>query len=308
MERVQVLIIGSGPSGYTASIYVARAGLSPVLYKGSSPGGQLSFTGDVENYPGFPDGVQGPEMMQIFERQALRFGTQVREGTILEVDLSVHPFRVKAEEAELEAEAIIIGTGSSAKWLGLPSEQRLNGRGVSACAVCDGFFFKDQEVAVVGGGDTACEETFYLSRICKKVYMLVRRDVFRASVIMQDRVKKRDNIEILYETQVEEVLGQEQVEGLRLRRLREGKWVEENLSVSGLFVAIGHDPNTALFRGQLELDEAGYIKTSPDSSKTNIPGVFAIGDVRDSVYRQAITAAGTGCMGALDAERFLSSR
>ena len=305
-EKVKVLIIGSGPAGYTAAIYASRAGLSPVLYTGSQPGGQLTITNDVENYPGYPDGIMGPQMMEDFRKQAERFGTDVRYGLVTEVDFSLQPFKVIVDEThEIEAETVIISTGASAKWLGLESESRLNGKGVSACAVCDGFFFKGQEVAIVGAGDTACEEASYLSNICSKVYMLVRRDEMRASQIMQQRVVKNPKIEILWNTETVEILGDEEVTGVRVfnNQTRE----TSDINVSGFFVAIGHEPNTGIFKGFIDMDENGYIKTIPGTSKTNIPGVFACGDAQDHVYRQAVTAAGTGCMAALDAERYLAA-
>ena len=305
-EKVKVLIIGSGPAGYTAAIYASRAGLSPVLYTGSQPGGQLTITNDVENYPGYPDGIMGPQMMEDFRKQAERFGTDVRYGLVTEVDFSLQPFKVIVDEThEIEAETVIISTGASAKWLGLESESRLNGKGVSACAVCDGFFFKGQEVAIVGAGDTACEEASYLSNICSKVYMLVRRDEMRASQIMQQRVVKNPKIEILWNTETVEILGDEEVTGVRVfnNQTRE----TSDINVSGFFVAIGHEPNTGIFKGFIDMDENGYIKTIPGTSRTNIPGVFACGDAQDHVYRQAVTAAGTGCMAALDAERYLAA-
>lgn len=305
-EKVKVLIIGSGPAGYTAAIYASRAGLNPVLYTGSQPGGQLTITNDVENYPGYPDGIMGPQMMEDFRKQAERFGTDVRYGLVTEVDFSQQPHRVIVDEThEIEAETVIISTGASAKWLGLESESRLNGKGVSACAVCDGFFFKGQEVAIVGAGDTACEEASYLSNICSKVYMLIRRDEMRASQIMQQRVVKNPKIEILWNTETVEILGDEEVNGVRVfnNQTRE----TSDINVSGFFVAIGHEPNTAIFKGFIDMDENGYIKTIPGTSKTNIPGVFACGDAQDHVYRQAVTAAGTGCMAALDAERYLAA-
>ncbi|EON77938.1 Thioredoxin reductase [Lunatimonas lonarensis] len=305
IEHVKVLIIGSGPAGYTAAIYAARAGLNPVLYTGVQPGGQLTITTDVENYPGYPEGVMGPEMMEDFRKQAERFGTDVRYGIITNVDFSGYPHRVTVDESnELLADAVIISTGASAKWLGLESETRLNGRGVSACAVCDGFFFRGQEVAIVGGGDTACEEASYLSNICKKVYMIVRRDELRASQIMQKRVLSNPKIEVLWNHQTVEVLGEEEVTGVSLKNSVTGALRE--LPVSAFFVAIGHQPNTGVFSGFIDMDESGYIQTVPGSTKTNIPGVFACGDAQDNVYRQAVTAAGTGCMAALDAERFLA--
>lgn len=306
-EEVKVLIIGSGPAGYTAAIYAARAGLKPVLYTGGQPGGQLTITTDVENYPGYPEGIMGPQMMTDFQKQAERFGTDIRFGLATAVDFSSYPHKVIVDEShEVTAEAVIIATGASAKWLDLPSEQRLNGRGVSACAVCDGFFFRGQEVAIVGAGDTAAEEASYLSKICSKVYMIVRRDEMRASVIMQQRVKNAKNIEILWNTETEEVLGDEEVTGVRVVNNQTGE--KRELKVAGFFVAIGHKPNTDIFKGWLDMDENGYIKTVPGSSKTNIEGVFATGDAQDHIYRQAVTAAGSGCMGALDAERFLAEK
>lgn len=305
MERTRCLIIGSGPAGYTAAIYAARAGMQPIMYQGSQPGGQLTITNDVENYPGYPEGIMGPEMMMDFQKQAERFGTEIRTGMATAVDFSKRPFKVTIDEEKIiEADAVIIATGASAKWLGLESEQRLNGKGVSACAVCDGFFFRKQDVAIVGGGDTACEEASYLSKICNKVYMIVRRDQLRASLIMQERVKNTPNIEIIWNTEVDEILGAESVEGVRLKNTKTGEKTE--IKVQGFFVAIGHQPNTAIFKGQLELDEQGYIVTQKGSTHTSIPGVFACGDVQDKTYRQAVTAAGTGCMAALDAERFLA--
>ena len=305
MEEVNVLIVGSGPAGYTAALYASRANLSPILYKGPEPGGQLTLTSDVENYPGFVDGVQGPEMMLLFEKQAARFGADIRDGVVTSVDFSVYPFRlVVDEERGMHARTVIISTGARAKWLGLPSEQRLNGRGVSACAVCDGFFYKGKDVAVVGGGDTACEEAIYLANLCRRVHLLVRRGAMRASSIMQRRVQSRANIEILWNTTTQEVLGAEKVEGVRVCREAD-TW---EIPIEGFFVAIGHEPNTHLFAGDLEMNENGYLRTLPGTSKTNIPGIFAVGDVQDAVYRQAVTAAGSGCMGALDAERFLATR
>lgn len=307
MEKVQVLIIGSGPAGYTAAIYASRAGLKPVLYQGGQPGGQLTITNDVENYPGYPDGVMGPQMMTDFQKQAERFGADIRYGLVTSVDFSSYPLKAIVDEKhEIEAESVIISTGASAKWLGLESEERLNGKGVSACAVCDGFFFKGQNVVIVGAGDTAAEEASYLSNLVNKVYMVVRRDEMRASKIMQKRVMSKENIEILWNTQVEEVLGAEEVEAVRVVNNQTDEKTE--LKVQGLFVAIGHQPNTDIFKDHLEMDESGYIKTIPGTSKTNIEGVFATGDAQDHVYRQAVTAAGTGCMGALDAERFLAAK
>lgn len=307
IERIKVLIVGSGPAGYTAAIYASRAGLNPVMYTGIQPGGQLTITNDVENYPGYPDGVMGPQMMEDLKKQAERFGTQVRYGVVTQVDLSNRPFKVTVDESKsLIADTIIISTGASAKWLGIESETRLNGKGVSACAVCDGFFFRGKEVAIVGGGDTACEEASYLANICKKVYMLVRRDELRASQIMQNRVMKNEKIEILWNHETEEILGEEEVNGVRVKNNKTGE--EKVLDVEAFFVAIGHEPNTAVFAGMVDMDPNGYIQTVPGSTHTNIPGVFASGDAQDHVYRQAVTAAGTGCMAALDAERFLAAQ
>lgn len=304
IEKVKVLIIGSGPAGYTAAIYAARAELQPVMYAGIQPGGQLMITTDVENYPGYPDGIMGPEMMEHFRKQAERFGTDIRYGMATSVDFSSYPHKVVIDEAKtIEAEAVIISTGASAKWLGIESEQRLNGHGVSACAVCDGYFYRGEEVAIVGAGDTACEEASYLAKLCKKVTMLVRRNEFRASKIMEDRVKSMDNIEILYNHEVKEVLGEKEVTGVISFNNQTGE--ERTLSVTGLFIAIGHKPNTDIFREYLDMDETGYINTVKGTSITNVEGVFASGDAQDKVYRQAVTAAGTGCMAALDAERFL---
>lgn len=306
-EKVKVLIIGSGPAGYTAAIYASRAGLNPILYTGGQPGGQLTITNDVENYPGYPDGVMGPQMMEDFKKQAERFGTDVRYGLVTSVDFSQRPFKVMVDDKdEVIAETVIISTGASAKWLGLESENKLNGKGVSACAVCDGFFFRNQKVAIVGAGDTACEEASYLANICEKVYMLVRRDEMRASQIMQERVKNNPKIEILWNTETEEILGEEEVTGVRVKN-NETQEVKE-IAVTGFFVAIGHQPNTAIFRDFLDMNESGYIITKPGSTKTNVEGVFACGDAQDHVYRQAVTAAGTGCMSALDAERFLAEK
>jgi thioredoxin reductase (NADPH) len=306
-EKVNILIIGSGPAGYTAAIYAARAGLNPVLYQGDQPGGQLTITTDVENYPGYPEGIMGPEMMIDFQKQAERFGTDVRTGYVTAVDFSSYPHKVIVDDKhEIVANTVIISTGASAKWLGLPSEQRLNGSGVSACAVCDGFFFRGQEVAVIGGGDTAAEEASYLSNICSKVYVLVRRDEMRASHIMQKRIMNAKNIEILWNTEALEVLGENEVEGMKVIN-NQTKEVKE-IPIQGFFVAIGHKPNTDIFKGFLDMDENGYIKTVPGTTRTNIEGVFASGDAQDHVYRQAVTAAGTGCMAALDAERFLATK
>ena len=306
-DAVNVLILGSGPAGYTAAIYAARAGLNPVLYQGDQPGGQLTITNDVENYPGYPDGVNGPQMMMEFQQQAERFGADIRYGLATSVNLNAHPFEVTIDEDEvIKAKSVIISTGASAKWLGLESEKRLNSKGVSACAVCDGFFFKGQEVAVVGGGDTACEEATYLSKLCKKVHLIVRRDELRASNIMQKRVLNTPNIEVHWHTETEEILGEEEVEGVRVFNNQTGE--KTVIPVQGFFVAIGHKPNTGIFKGFIDMDEMGYIKTVPGTSKTNIEGVFAAGDAQDKHYRQAVTAAGTGCMAALDAERWLGTQ
>ena len=306
-EKVKVLIIGSGPAGYTAAIYSARAGLTPVLYSGGQPGGQLTITGEVENYPGYPKGVEGPQMMMDLKEQAERFGTQVRDGLVTKVDLSRYPFFAVVDDThELEAESIIVATGASAKYLGLPSEERLMNKGVSACAVCDGFFYRGMEVAVIGAGDSAAEEATYLTKLCPKVYLVVRRDEMRASKIMQQRVKTNPKIEILWNSVTEEVLGTDEVTGMKVKNTKTGEGRE--IPVKGFFVAIGHQPNTGIFKGQLDMDETGYIKVQPGSTRTNIEGVFAVGDAADRVYRQAVTAAGTGCMGALDAERWLAAR
>ena len=308
MEDVaSVLIVGSGPAGYTAAIYAARAGLKPVLYQGGQPGGQLTITNDVENYPGYPEGVNGPQMMMDFQAQAERFDADVRYGVVTAVDLSKQPFEVTIDEEEtVKAESIIISTGASAQWLGLPSEERLNGKGVSACAVCDGFFFKGQEVAVVGGGDTAAEEASYLAKICSKVHLIVRRDVLRASKIMAHRVMNTPNIEIHWHTETEEILGENEVEAVRVYNNQ--TQVKTDIPIGGFFVAIGHNPNTDLFKGVLDMDDTGYLITQPGSTKTNVEGVFAAGDAQDKIYRQAVTAAGTGCMAALDAERYLAAK
>ena len=304
-ERVDLLIIGSGPAGYTAAIYASRANLRTVLYQGLQPGGQLTITTEVENYPGYPDGIQGPEMMGHFEKQAVKMGADIRYGMATKVDFSSSPCKVEIDnEKWIEADAIIISTGASAKWLGLESEQRLNGYGVSACAVCDGFFFRGKEVAIVGAGDTAVEEALYLSKLCSTVHLFIRRDEMRASKIMQDRLCNSTNIKLYYNTETEEILGEHKVEAVRVRN---NKTKEINIiPVSGFFVAIGHKPNSDIFSEWVETDEAGYIKTTPGSSRTNIAGVFAAGDVQDKIYRQAITAAGSGCMAALDAEKYLA--
>ena len=307
IEKVSCLIIGSGPAGYTAAIYASRANLKPVLYQGIQPGGQLTITTEVENYPGYPDGVQGPEMMVQFEQQARRMGADIRFGLATKVDLSAQPYRVWIdEEQEIHADSIIIATGASAKWLGLESEQRLNGYGVSACAVCDGFFFRNKEVAIVGAGDTAAEEALYLSKLCTTVHMIVRKGQMRASKVMQDRVLAAPNIKVYWNSETDEVLGENKVEAVRIRNNQNNETTE--IPVSGFFVAIGHHPNSDIFKGWLDMDEAGYIQTIPGTSKTNIEGVFAAGDVQDKIYRQAVTAAGSGCMAALDAERYLGAK
>ena len=305
IEKIDCLIIGSGPAGYTAGIYAARAGLKPVIYTGMQPGGQLTITTEVENYPGYPKGIQGPEMMEDFKAQAERFGTQVRFGFVNKVDFTgpVHKVWVD-EKTELHANSVIIATGASAKWLGLESEQRLNGFGVSACAVCDGFFFKGQDVAIVGAGDTAAEEATYLAKLCKKVYMIVRKGEMRASKAMQERVKNTPNIEILWNSETIEITGEKAVDGALIKNTQTGE--ERKINVTGFFVAIGHTPNTELFKGWINMDDQGYIQTIPGTSKTNVKGVFAVGDAQDKIYRQAVTAAGSGCMGALDAERYLA--
>ncbi|MGK7391569.1 MAG: thioredoxin-disulfide reductase [Candidatus Cyclobacteriaceae bacterium M2_1C_046] len=307
-EKVKTLIIGSGPAGYTAAIYAARANLKPVLYTGGQPGGQLTITNDVENYPGYPDGINGPQMMIDFQKQAERFGADIRSGLATAVDFSGYPHKIIIDDKhEITAEAVIIATGASAKYLGLPSEEKYYNRGVSACAVCDGFFYRGKTVAVVGGGDSAAEESTYLANLCPKVYLLVRRDEMRASKIMQERVQKKDNIEILWNTETEEILGDDEgVTGMRVVDTQTGE--KRDISIDGFFLAIGHTPNSAIFNEYLDMDDAGYIKVIPGTSKTNIEGVFATGDVMDKVYRQAVTAAGTGCMGALDAEKFLVAK
>ena len=309
MQVLKTLIIGSGPAGYTAAIYAARADLEPVVYTGMEPGGQLTTTTEVDNFPGYPEGVDGPTMMIHLQKQAERFGTKVNNGFISKVEFSknrggIHKAFTE-DGTEINTKTIIISTGASAKYLGIPSEQRLRGGGVSACAVCDGFFFKGQEVAIVGGGDTAAEEATYLAKICSKVTMLVRKNQMRASKAMQHRVLKTANIDLRYNSEIEEVLGDQVVEGVRIKNNQTN--VKEEISVSGLFIAIGHKPNTDLFRGQIEMDESGYLVTKNKTTHTNIPGVFASGDVQDKEYRQAVTAAGTGCMAALDAERYLQS-
>jgi thioredoxin reductase (NADPH) len=309
MEKVKTLIIGSGPAGYTAAIYAARADLKPLLYTGMEPGGQLTTTTEVDNFPGYPDGVDGPTMMVELQKQAERFGTEVRIGHINKVEFSAilggsHKASVE-DGTEILADTVIISTGATAKYLGIPSEQKLRGGGVSACAVCDGFFYKGQDVAIVGGGDTAAEEATYLANICSKVTMLVRKDQMRASKAMQHRVTNTPNIDLKYNHEIDEVLGDQVVEGLRIFNNVTGE--KEEIKITGLFIAIGHKPNTEIFRGQLDMDEDGYLITHGKSTKTNIPGVFASGDVQDKEYRQAVTAAGTGCMAALDAERYIQA-
>ncbi|RMF27612.1 MAG: thioredoxin-disulfide reductase [Bacteroidetes bacterium] len=306
-QPIKCLIIGSGPAGYTAAIYAARANLEPVLFTGQEIGGQLTTTTDVENYPGYPDGVMGPQMMEDFRKQAERFGTQIHYEKIVKVDFSNAVHKAWSENGqEIAAHAVIIATGASAKWLGLESEKRLANKGVSACAVCDGFFFRGKPVAVVGGGDTAAEEALYLAKLCPEVHMLVRRDVMRASKIMQERVLKNERIRIHWNTETDEILGENEVEGVRVVNNKTGE--KSVIPVKGFFVAIGHKPNTDIFRDYLEMDETGYIRTKCDSTHTNVPGVFAAGDAQDKIYRQAVTAAGTGCMAALDAERYLADQ
>ncbi|GLU55273.1 thioredoxin-disulfide reductase [Dyadobacter frigoris] len=304
MEHVQCLIIGAGPAGYTAAIYAARANLKPVMYVGNQPGGQLTITNDVENYPGFPDGIMGPEMMELFDRQAKRFDADIRYGEVTHVDFSIHPHQIKVDgKKSVTANTVIIATGASAKWLGLPSETRLNGSGVSACAVCDGFFYRGQDVAIVGAGDTACEEAMYLSKLCNHVHMLIRKNHMRASKIMESRIRNTPNITIHWNTDTEEILGESTVTGALVKDTQTGQLRE--IQLQGFFVAIGHHPNASVFSKYLETDAQGYIITQPDSTKTNIHGVFACGDVQDKHFRQAVTAAGSGCMAALEAERFL---
>lgn len=306
-QKLRVLIIGSGPAGYTAAIYAARAGLSPVLYTGGQPGGQLTITGDVENFPGYPKGVDGPQMMVDLQQQAERFGTKVHYALATSVDFSSYPLKITIDEKEqIVAESVIIATGATAKYLGLPSEQKFMNKGVSACAVCDGFFFKGMEVAVVGAGDAAAEEATYLSNLCPKVYLIVRRDEMRASKIMQQRVLNNPKIEILWNTETEEIIGENEVSGMRVVNRVTGQ--KREIPIKGFFVAIGHKPNTEIFKGILDLDESGYIQVKAGSTRTNVEGVFAVGDAADKIYRQAVTAAGTGCMGALDAERFLAAK
>lgn len=311
-EKTECLIIGSGPAGYTAAIYAARADLKPMMYQGLQPGGQLTTTTEVENYPGYPKGTQGPEMMEDFKQQAERFETDVRWGMITQIDLSKRPFIAKADDGKvIEADTVIIATGATAKWLGLPSESEYNGYGVSACATCDGFFYKGKDVVVVGGGDTAAEEATYLAKLCRKVYLVHRRDELRASKAMQKRVLNTKNLEVIWNHVPTEILGEtegfaKKVTAVLLNNVLTGE--QKKVEVDGFFVAIGHKPNTELFKGQLDMDETGYLITKPDSTATNVEGVFAAGDVQDHVYRQAVTAAGTGCMAALEAERFLSAQ
>lgn len=307
-EHIQVLIIGSGPAGYTAAIYAARAGLKPVLYTGGQPGGQLTTTNDVENFPGYPEGINGPQMMMDLQKQAERFGTQVRYGLVTAVDFSGYPHKLTIDEnTEVVAESVIISTGATAKYLGIPSEETYANKGVSACAVCDGYFYRGKEVAVVGAGDSAAEESTYLAKLCSKVHLIVRREEMRASKIMQQRVKNTPNIEIHWNSETEEILGDDS--GVTAARIVNSKTGEKKvLNVQGFFLAIGHKPNTDIFKGFIDMDETGYIKVQSGSTKTNVEGVFAVGDAADRVYRQAITAAGTGCMGALDAEKFLQAK
>ena len=308
IEHVQCLIIGSGPAGYTAAIYAARADLKPVMYTGMEPGGQLTQTTDVDNFPGYPGGIMGPEMMEDFRKQAERFGTDIRFGYVSSVDFSSLPHKVVVDEIKtITADTVIISTGATAKWLGLPSEQHYNGFGVSACAVCDGFFFKGQDVAIVGAGDTAAEEATYLAKLCKKVYMIVRRDEFRASKAMVHRVLNTPNIEVIYNSETKEILGNgKNVTAVRIVNNQSG--AETDLPVEGFFVAIGHKPNTDIFKGWLDMDETGYLKTIPGTSKTNVEGVFASGDVQYHYFRQSVTAAGSVCIAALDAERYLAAK
>jgi len=307
VEKVKCLIIGSGPAGLTAAIYAARANLSPVLYEGLQPGGQLTTTTEVENFPGYPEGVTGPVLMEDIKKQAMRFGTDVRFGMATKVDFTGHVHKVWIDDERIiEAESVIISTGATAKYLGLPSEDKYKGQGVSACATCDGFFYRGQDVAVVGGGDTACEEATYLAGICKKVYLIVRKDYLRASKAMQNKVQTTANVEVLFEHQTKEIVGDES--GVNGAILVDSKGNEKRIDITGFFVAIGHHPNSEIFKPYIETDEVGYIKTKPGTTQTNIPGVFACGDVQDTHYRQAITAAGTGCMAAIEAERYLSNK
>lgn len=306
-EKVHCLIIGSGPAGYTAAIYAARANLKPVMYTGLLQGGQLVNTTDVENYPGYPKGILGPEMMEDFKNQAERFGTDIRFGLATKVDFSVSPKKVWVDDTKLiEADAVILATGAEAKWLGIPSEKRLNGSGVSACAVCDGFFYKNTEVAIVGAGDTACEEAIYLAKLCTTVHMFIRRDEMRASKIMQERVLNTRNIKVYWNTETDEILGENGVEAVRIKNNKTGETQE--IPIKGFFVAIGHQPNSMVFTDFIETDSEGYVITQPDSTRTNVEGVFACGDLQDKTFRQAVTAAGTGCMAALETERWLSEK
>jgi thioredoxin reductase (NADPH) len=312
MEKTKCLIIGSGPAGYTAAIYAARADLHPIMYQGMEPGGQLTTTTEVDNFPGYPEGIDGPQLMEDLKKQAERFGTDVRWGLVTEVDTTKRPYKVRVDDGtELLAETLIIATGATAKYLGLESEERFKGGGVSACATCDGFFYKGKDVAVVGGGDTAAEEATYLANMCRKVYLIHRRDELRASKAMQNRVLNTPNIELLWNHEVKEIVGVEQgftkaLNGVILFNNRTG--AEKKIDVEGFFVAIGHTPNTQLFKDKLEMDETGYLITKPDSTATSVPGIFAAGDVQDKHYRQAITAAGTGCMAAIESERFLGEQ
>lgn len=307
VEKVKVLIVGSGPAGYTAAIYAARANLSPVLYQGLQPGGQLMITTEVENYPGYPDGVQGPEMMADFEKQARRMGADVRFGLATAVDFSGDVKKVIIDNDKvIEADAVILSTGASAKWLGIPSEAKLNGHGVSACAVCDGFFYRGQEVAIVGAGDTAAEEALYLSNLCSTVHMIVRRDEMRASKVMQERVLRTKNIKVYWNSETDEILGEDAVTGVRMVNNQTGEKTE--VPITGFFVAIGHTPNSSIFSEEITTDEQGYVVVETGSTRTNVEGVFACGDLQDKIYRQAVTAAGSGCMAALDAERYLATK
>ncbi len=310
VEKVKVLIVGSGPAGYTAAIYTARANLSPVLYEGLQPGGQLTTTTEVENFPGYAQGVTGPDMMEDLKKQAERFGTDIRFGLATEADLSQRPFKVTIDGSKvIEAEALIIATGATAKYLGLPDEKKYAGSGVSACATCDGFFYRGKDVAVVGGGDTAAEEALYLAGLVKKVYMIVRRDELRASKVMQERVANAENIEVLWKHQTKGLFGDGVVEGaLLVKNLGTPEEEEVKIAIDGFFLGIGHKPNSDIFESFIETDDVGYINTVPGTSKTNVPGVFACGDVQDSIYRQAVTAAGSGCMAAIDTERFLAEQ
>jgi len=306
IEKTKCLIIGSGPAGYTAAIYTARADLKPVVYQGLQPGGQLTITTEVDNFPGYPNGIKGFSLMEDLKNQAERFGTDIRLGIVTNVDFSLRPFKLIIDETKtIFSETVIVATGASAKWLGLESEKKFSGFGVSACALCDGFFFKGQDVAIVGGGDTAAEDATYLAKLCKKVYMIVRRDKLRASKFLQNKIKNTPNIEIFWNHTTKEIIGENSVAGVIIQNTKTN--IETKIDVSGFFVAIGHVPNTEIFRGQLEMDDNGYIITKPNSTKTNIEGIFAAGDVQDHVYRQAVTAAGSGCMAAIETERFLSS-